>query len=141
MDVARKLVILGRVAGMDLEPDDVQIGPLLPDAPWAHGSVDQFWAGLPAVDDHFEGLRAHAAAEGASLCYMARIEEGVARVDLIQAAASHPCSGLGGSDNLIAVTTDRYMETPLVVRGPGAGPQVTAAGVFADVLRALAEAP
>ncbi len=140
-DVARKLVILGRVAGLDLEPDDIHIGALLPEAPWAHGSIEEFWAGLPAVDEHFDALRRQAVDHGGSLCYLGRIEDGVARVDLTEVPAHHPCAGLGGSDNLVAVTTDRYRDTPLVVQGPGAGPEVTAAGVFADVLRALAEAP
>lgn len=140
-DVARKLVILARVAGIPLEPGDVEIAPLLPNEPWVDGPLDAFWEGLPGVDGAFEAQRTKALAREASLCYLGRIENGAARVDLTEIAADHPCAGLGGSDNLIAVTTDRYADTPLVVRGPGAGPEVTAAGVFADVLRALAEAP
>ncbi len=139
-DVARKLVILGRVAGMTLEPDDVAIEPLLPTSPWSTGTVEAFWAGIHEVDDHFESLRRRAAEQGDFLCYLGRIEEGTASVGLTVLPPDHPCAGLGGSDNLVAVTTSRYADTPLVVRGPGAGPEVTAAGVFADVLRALAEA-
>ncbi len=139
-DVARKLVILGRVAGMTLEPDDVAIEPLLPTSPWSTGTVEAFWAGIHEVDDHFESLRRRAAEQGDFLCYLGRIEEGTASVGLTVLPLDHPCAGLGGSDNLVAVTTSRYADTPLVVRGPGAGPEVTAAGVFADVLRALAEA-
>ncbi len=139
-DVARKLVILGRVAGMTLEPDDVVVEPLLPTSPWSSGTVEAFWAGIHEVDQHFESLRRQAAARDEFLCYLGRIEDDSASVRLAALPADHPCAGLGGSDNLVAVTTDRYADTPLVVRGPGAGPQVTAAGVFADVLRVLAEA-
>jgi aspartokinase/homoserine dehydrogenase 1 len=139
-DVARKLVILGRVAGMAMEPGDVQIEPLLPDTPWLAGTVDEFWSGLRSVDDDFEAARARAQASGESLSYLGRIEGGRATVGLTTIPDDHPCAGLDGSDNLVAITTDRYADTPLVVRGPGAGPDVTAAGVFADVLRALAEA-
>jgi aspartokinase/homoserine dehydrogenase 1 len=102
--------------------------------------VEAFWAGIHEVDQHFESLRRQAAARDEFLCYLGRIEDDSASVRLAALPADHPCAGLGGSDNLVAVTTDRYADTPLVVRGPGAGPQVTAAGVFADVLRVLAEA-
>ena len=139
--MARKLVILARVAGLTLEPDDVVVEPLLPDQAWVTGSVEEFWAGLPTVDPHFEELRLQAERTGGSLCYLGRIQDGRASVGLAEVPADHPCRGLGGSDNLIAITSDRYVDRPLVVQGPGAGPEVTAAGVFADVLRAVAQAP
>ena len=139
-DVARKLVILARVAGIPLEPEDVVVEPLLPDARWVHGSIDAFWEGVAEQDPVFEERRLRAVEAGGGLCYLGRIENGGASVGLTDLPAGHPCVGLGGSDNLVAVTTDRYADTPLVVRGPGAGPEVTAAGVFADVLRAVAEA-
>ena len=138
-DVARKLVILGRVAGLPIELDDVDVERLLPEAGWATGTLDEFWAGLPEVDADFAARRDRAVEDGAALCYLASIEDGRASVRLASVPRDHPCAGLASSDNLVAITTHRYAETPLVVQGPGAGPEVTAAGVFADVLRALAE--
>ena len=81
----------------------------------------------------------HAVRDGKKLCYLAVLDEERARVAWQAVGPEHPCAGMRGSDNLVAVYTDRYVETPLVVRGPGAGPEVTAAGVFGDVLRAAAE--
>lgn len=138
-DVARKLVILGRVAGLPMELDDVDVERLLPEAGWATGTLDEFWAGLSEVDADFAARRDRAVEDRAALCYLAAIEDGRASVRLASVSADHPCAGLASSDNLVAITTDRYAETPLVVQGPGAGPEVTAAGVFADVLRVLAE--
>ena len=134
-DVARKILILGREAGYDLEPDAVTTIPLVP-AEWAAMSLDEFWAALPSLDDAFAAKQADAEKSGRRLCYLARVAGGRATVGLEAVDQSHPCATLSGTDNLIAFSTDRYDATPLVVRGPGAGPHVTAAGVFADVLRA-----
>ncbi len=76
---------------------------------------------------------------GHALRYLASVEDGQASVRMTEVAPGHPCASLSGSENLVTIISTRYEETPLVVRGPGAGPQVTAAGVFADILRALAE--
>ena len=138
-DVARKLVILGRIAGFSLEMDDVEVEPLLPDQPWVTGPLEAFWEKLPEVDAEFNERRAAAVADDTALVYLGSVEDGRATVRMTGVPASHACSGLSSSENLIAITSRRYAETPLVVRGPGAGPEVTAAGVFADVLRALAE--
>ncbi len=138
-DVARKLVILGRMAGFSLEMDDVEVEPLLPDAPWVTGPLEAFWEKLPEVDAEFDERRAAAVADDTALVYLASVEDGRATVRMTGVPADHACSGLSISENLIAITSRRYAETPLAVRGPGAGPEVTAAGVFADVLRALAE--
>ena len=138
-DVARKLVILGRMAGFSLEMDDVDIELLVPDGPWVTGPLEAFWEKLPDLDAGFEERRQAALADDAALVYLASIEDGRAAVRMVGVPAGHPCRGLSSSENLVAITSRRYAETPLVVRGPGAGPEVTAAGVFADVLRALAE--
>jgi aspartokinase/homoserine dehydrogenase 1 len=138
-DVARKLVILARTAGLGLEPEEVEVEPLLPDGTDG-GTLEEFWAALPAMDGALEARRAEAEASGERLVYLGVLEDGRARVGLRSVSLEHPCGGLRGSENLVLVVSDRYRETPLVVRGPGAGPQVTAAGVFADVLRARAEA-
>ena len=138
-DVARKLVILGRMAGFSLEMDDVEVEPLLPDEPWVTGPLETFWEGLPEVDGGFDERRGAATADHTGLIYLASVENGRATVRMVGVPASHSCGGLRSSENLVAITSRRYAETPLVVRGPGAGPDVTAAGVFADVLRAVAE--
>lgn len=135
-DVLRKLVILGRVAGRTLEPDDVQVEPLL-DRSWAGLDLDTFWRRLPDVDPDFEARRADAESAGRKLRYVASISDEGFGVGLLAVPADHPAHALTGPDNLVAFTTDRYDQTPLVVRGPGAGPQVTAAGVFADILLCL----
>ena len=138
-DVARKLVILGRMAGFSFELGDVEITPLLPGEGWSDMAVGDFWKRLPEVDAHFTELREQALAAGRALRYLASVDEGQASVRLSEVAPDHPCASLSNSENLVTITSTRYADTPLVVRGPGAGPDVTAAGVFADILRALAE--
>src|SRR6185369_2099617 len=91
-------------------------------------------------DEPMERSRAAAASTGGRLVYLGSVEAGKASVGLTVVPSDHPCWTLHGSENLILVLSERYDTVPLVVRGPGAGPAVTAAGVFADVLRARAEA-
>jgi aspartokinase/homoserine dehydrogenase 1 len=138
-DVARKLVILGRMAGFSYELDDVLVEPLLPGEGWADMTVDEFWTRLPEVDAHFSERRAKALEAGNVLRYLASVDDDQASVRMTEVGLSHPCSSLSNSENLVTIISSRYKNTPLVVRGPGAGPEVTAAGVFADILRALAE--
>ena len=138
-DVARKLVILGRMAGFSFELDDVEIEPLLPGEGWADINVDEFWKRLRDVNAHFAERREQAIAAGRALRYLASVDDGQASVRLTEVAPGHPCWSLSNSENLVTIISTRYANTPLVVRGPGAGPDVTAAGVFADILRALAE--
>jgi aspartokinase/homoserine dehydrogenase 1 len=139
LDVARKLVILARSAGLDLEPEDVDVEPLLPREA-AAGPIEAFWERLSSLDGPMEKSRAAAAEKNGRLVYLGTVEAGKARVQLEVVPPEHPCWSLHGSENLILVLSERYRTVPLVVRGPGAGPAVTAAGVFADVLRARAEA-
>ncbi len=139
MDVGRKLLILGREMGRAIEPDDVTIEPVLPGDGWPDLGVEAFMERVGEVDGHFEDLRARAAADGMRLCYVASIVEGRAAVGLRQVGPDHPCYRLGGTDNLVAMTTERYLN-PLVIRGAGAGRDVTGAGVLADILRCVAEA-
>jgi aspartokinase/homoserine dehydrogenase 1 len=138
-DVARKLVILGRMAGFSFELDDVEITPLLPGEGWADMKIDEFWKRLPEVDAHFAEWREQAMAAGNALRYLASVDADQASVRMTEVPPRHPCASLSNSENLVTITSTRYANTPLVVRGPGAGPDVTAAGVFADILRALAE--
>ncbi|MGQ0562211.1 MAG: bifunctional aspartate kinase/homoserine dehydrogenase I [Gemmatimonadota bacterium] len=138
-DVARKLLILGREAGFEIEPHQVDVKPVLDGEQWATMSEAEFWAALPSVDAHFEQLRQQAIASDAVLCYLGAIDTAGAAVALRTIDRAHPCAALSAGDNLIAVTSSRYAERPLIIRGPGAGPDVTAAGVFADILRAAVE--
>jgi aspartokinase/homoserine dehydrogenase 1 len=119
-DVARKLLILARTAGVALEPEDVDVESLV---------------GRTKI---IEAKHREARASGRTLCYLARFDGSSARVGLEAVEPSHPAASLEGTDNLFALTTARY-ESPLVVAGSGAGPEVTAAGVFADILQACAE--
>lgn len=140
MDVARKLVILARVAGIEMEPQDVAVEPFLPVERWAALDLEGFWARLPEEDPAMDARVRGARERGTRLVYLAEVSPQGARVGLREVGPEHPCYGLRAGDNLFAIHTRHYQATPLVVQGPGAGPDVTAAGVFADVLRAVAEA-
>ena len=131
--------VLGRMAGFSCELDVVEITPLLPGGGWADMTVGEFWKRLPEVDAHFAALREQALAAGHALRYLASVDDGQASVRMTEVPPGHPCASLSNSENLVTIISTRYANTPLVVRGPGAGPEVTAAGVFADILRALAE--
>ncbi|MFA6504503.1 MAG: bifunctional aspartate kinase/homoserine dehydrogenase I [Treponemataceae bacterium] len=135
MDAARKALILARECGMALEFKDVEIEPILPDSCLKASTVDSFFIELEKVDAEFETKRASAAARGKGLRYVAIIEEGRARILLKEVAAGDPFLSLVDADNIVVVTSDRYSTLPLVVKGPGAGAQVTAGGVFADIVR------
>ena len=135
MDAARKALILARECGMALEFEDVEIEPILPEACLKAPSVDAFFSELEKADAVFESRRAAASSRGKSLRYVAIVEEGKARLLLKEAAPGDPFLSLVDADNIVVVTTDRYAVLPLVVKGPGAGAQVTAGGVFADIVR------
>lgn len=138
MDVARKLVILGREAGLALSLDDVQVQGLVPDA-LRDTDRDGFMAGLEALDAPMQAALDAARAKGCVLRYVARLErDGNARVALQELPADHAFAHLRLTDNCVQFTTRRYRDNPLVVQGPGAGPEVTAAGVFSDLLRLAA---
>ena len=139
LDVARKLLILARRAGLELEPSEVDVEPVLAPEVWAALDPDEFWRRLPELDEQFEARRKRAEAAGQRLVYLARLHGRQAGVRLEEVGPEHPCWSLRGTENLVAIRSSRYREVPLVVRGPGAGPEVTAAGVLADVLRARSE--
>jgi aspartokinase/homoserine dehydrogenase 1 len=135
MDVARKVVILGREAGLDLELKDVQVQSLVPELLQA-GDVESFLDGLPAHDDTMKAMYRQAEATGEVLRYVGRLDaDGNATVRLESLPSDHPFARINLTDNVVQFVTHRYSENPLIVRGPGAGPAVTAAGVFADLLR------
>ena len=134
-DVRRKLLILARETGLPLEAADVQIDSILPKAAQEAPNVEAFFAELEKADAYFEKMAADAAKDGKALRMIASLDGGVATIGLRAVDAAHPFYALSGSDNMIVFTTERYKERPLVVRGPGAGAAVTAAGVFAEVVR------
>ena len=132
-DVIRKLVILGREAGYRLEQEDVEKHLFVP-AEYFEGSLDDFWKRVSTLDANFEAQRKLLESEKKHWCFVARLENGKASVGLQEVDASHPFYGLEGSNNIILLTTERYKEYPMMIRGYGAGAGVTAAGVFADIM-------
>lgn len=134
-DVGRKILILAREAGVKLDIDQVKIEDLVPKDLQKVKSVEEFMTQLPKFDSHFEKLRADAATRSEKLRYMAVLDDNGVRTELAGVNSQHPFFSLAGSDNIILITTERYNERPMVIRGPGAGAEVTAAGVFADVIR------
>jgi len=135
MDAARKALILARECGLNLEFKNVKIDPILPKACLNAKSIDAFFSELKKTDAEFEKKRAQAASEGKQLRYVASIEEGKAQLSFRAEAEGSPFRSLVDSDNIVVITTSRYSKLPMVIKGPGAGAQVTATGVFADILR------
>lgn len=135
MDVARKILILAREAGFPLEIKDVKVKGLLSPQLQKAKSIVDFFAKLKYEDSAFEKKRAAAEKNGQVLRFIATLEKGKATVSLQAVGKTHPFYSLSGNDNVIAFTTKRYSTTPIVIKGPGAGAKVTAAGVFADILR------
>ncbi len=132
-DVIRKLVILAREAGYRVEQDDVEKHLFVPDA-FFEGSLDNFWKRVPTLDDGFEQRRKVLEAGHKHWRFVARLENGKASVGLQEVDMSHPFYDLEGSNNIILLTTERYKEYPMMIKGYGAGAGVTAAGVFADIM-------
>ncbi|TAG63217.1 MAG: bifunctional aspartate kinase/homoserine dehydrogenase I, partial [Runella slithyformis] len=134
MDVARKILILARETGVPLEPADITIDPILPENCLKASSVDNFFIELENADAYFTELVQAAADKGETLRYMATLENGKASLQLRTVGADHPFYSLSGADNIVSFTTERYNSRPLVIKGPGAGAEVTASGVFADMM-------
>jgi aspartokinase/homoserine dehydrogenase 1 len=139
LDVARKALILARELGLSLDLADVQLEPFVPAAHLREDDVDKFLDQLAAADATFVARVAQLRAEGKLLRYLARIEPGAAgprvTVSPVGVDATHPAAGLRGAEAFVAFHTERYSQYPMVVRGAGAGGDVTAAGVLADILR------
>ncbi len=134
MDVARKILILSREVGLDLSLEDVKIDNILPQSCIDASSVDEFFVKLEQANDYFDGLRVSSEKSGKALRFIAKAENGMASVGLESVDQTNPFYALDGSDNMISFTTNRYLERPLVIKGPGAGAEVTAAGVFAEII-------
>jgi bifunctional aspartokinase / homoserine dehydrogenase 1 len=134
-DVARKILILTRECGYAMESSDIAIHGFIPENCAKAPSVEEFFVELEKSDAYFEEMRANAEKEGKILRCIAKFEGGKANIALQAVGKDHPFYQLSGSDNIIAFTTARYPERPLLVKGAGAGAEVTAAGVFADMIR------
>jgi bifunctional aspartokinase / homoserine dehydrogenase 1 len=135
MDVGRKILILGREAEQDLHFDDISIQSMVPEDCVDIENVEAFLEKLKSHDEEFARLLEEAKSKNEKLRFMATLENGKAKVGLNSLDSTHPFYTLKGSDNMILFTTERYHDYPMIIRGPGAGADVTAAGVFADVIR------
>lgn len=132
-DVIRKLVILAREAGYKVEKTDVEKHLFIPDE-FFEGSIEEFWKNLPQLDADFETRRKQLDAEGKRWRFVATFDHGKLSVALKEVDSTHPFYNLQGSNNIVALTTERYREYPMLIQGYGAGASVTAAGVFANIM-------
>ena len=132
-DVIRKLVILAREAGYKVEKTDVEAHLFIPDE-FFEGSIEEFWKNLPKLDADFEARRKQLDAEGKRWRFVATFDHGKLSVALKVVDSTHPFYNLQGSNNIVALTTERYREYPMLIQGYGAGASVTAAGVFANIM-------
>lgn len=133
-DFMRKMLILARDAGYKLEAQDVKIENILPESCLNATSVDTFYDELKSSEEYFTKLKHKAEASKKVLRYIGKLENGEVSISLQMVDELHPFYTLSGSDNVISFTTERYKECPLVIKGPGAGAEVTAAGVFSDLV-------
>jgi bifunctional aspartokinase / homoserine dehydrogenase 1 len=132
-DVIRKLVILAREAGYQVEQSDVEKNLFIPEK-YFKGSIDEFWQNIAELDTEFESKRARLVAENKRWRFVATMENGKCNVGLNEVDNLHPFYDLQGSNNIILITTERYNEFPMMIKGYGAGASVTAAGVFSDII-------
>lgn len=135
-DVVRKILILAREAGYSIEKEDVEVRKFLPEDCFK-GSLDNFYARVRELDDDFEKRRKLLVSQNRKWRFFASLDRGKASVELITVDSTHPTFDLEGSNNIVLLTTERYRELPMVIKGYGAGADVTAAGVFADIMRVV----
>ncbi len=132
-DVIRKLVILSREAGYVVEQSDVKKNLFIPEK-YFKGTLEEFWATIPEMDEEFEKRRKVLASQGKCWRFIATMDNGETEVGLKEVDRDSPFYRLAGSNNVILITTERYKEYPMQIKGYGAGASVTAAGVFADII-------
>ena len=135
IDVARKILILARESGYDLELENIKNNAFLPENSLKTANNDAFYASLTENEVHFKKIFSEANAKNCRLKYVAAFENGNANVGLQQINPEHPFYNLEGSDNIVLFFTDRYPVNPLIIKGAGAGADVTASGIFADIIR------
>jgi aspartokinase/homoserine dehydrogenase 1 len=135
MDVARKCLILAREIGWEIELSDIQVEPLMNDEAANANDVISFFEELKSYDKPFEQEYTNALAKQLRLRYVALLENGKASVKVMQLDEAHPFYTLKGTENCLSLTTKYYQKYPMVIKGPGAGVDVTAAGVLADIIR------
>jgi aspartokinase/homoserine dehydrogenase 1 len=136
IDVVRKILILSREAGYTIEKEDVIVNRFLPEECF-EGDLESFYDKVRQYDDEFERQRKELVKQNKKWRFFASMDRGKARVELISVDSSHPTFDLEGSNNIVLLTTERYRELPMVIKGYGAGADVTAAGVFADIMRVV----
>ncbi|MDP9230594.1 MAG: bifunctional aspartate kinase/homoserine dehydrogenase I, partial [Bacteroidota bacterium] len=134
-DVMRKIMILAREAGENIEIDDIENISFMPES-CMQGDVANFYKEMAKQEDHFKQLYLKALQAGKKLKFVARYQNGQAAVGLQHIDAQHDFYHLYGKDNVVLFYTNRYVDQPLVIKGAGAGAEVTASGVFADIIRA-----
>jgi aspartokinase/homoserine dehydrogenase 1 len=134
MDVAKKLLILARKIGLNMELNDVQTESLLPEKSEEISSIPEFLNYFEAVNLKFESLLKTAQQQNKKLCYIGSLQDGRAKVQLEMIPKNHPFYNLDGSENIVSIQTERYFDKPLVIRGHGAGAEVTAGGIMADIM-------
>ncbi|MCD8041929.1 MAG: bifunctional aspartate kinase/homoserine dehydrogenase I [Tannerellaceae bacterium] len=132
-DVIRKLVILAREAGYKVEQEDVKRNLFIPEK-YFEGTLDDFWKNIQELDSEFEAKRQILESENKHFRFVAKMENGACEVGLQEVSSAHPFYDLEGSNNIIMISTERYHEYPMIIKGYGAGADVTAAGVFADII-------
>lgn len=135
IDVARKLLILARESGFSIEFNDIDNNTFLPDGSMQQNTVDEFYNFIESNEDSFKKLFLIANNKNGKLKYVAEFKEGKAKVGLQVIEDNHPFYNLEGKDNIVMFYTDRYKDQPLIIKGAGAGAEVTASGLFADIIR------
>ncbi|HOP00152.1 MAG TPA: ACT domain-containing protein, partial [Bacteroidales bacterium] len=135
-DVVRKILILAREAGYNIEQNDVTVDRLLPEECF-EGDLNNFYSKVEALDDEFEQRRKDLIRRKKQWHFIATLDNGKACAGLVETDKDHPAYNLAGSNNIVMLTTERYRELPLIIKGYGAGADVTAAGIFADLMRVI----
>ena len=134
VDVARKVLILARESGYKIEMNEIRINRFIPNELF-DGTIDDFWKNIATLDADFEIKRKKLELENKKWRFVARFENGIAEAGLQEVDSRHPFYDLEGSNNLVMYTTERYQQFPMLIKGYGAGASVTAAGVFADLIK------